>query len=220
MSSTSIAWLQEAEHCLVRGMDESWRRAVMSANVVNVLQSESYEAFRLFIDEFLNPIHGGGHANVGGEMLNIYSAAADPIFYLHHANLDRAWWKWQEADKASRMYDTSGPTEQKGNVQVTLDFEMDFPALGPNITIRDVMDARTYPSCFTYGYSVYRCTYSTYRSTLHCATSVRDKVTMEEGLLIQLRSAAVRKFTLLSIQEVIHRIWKSKRKQLRRKRRS
>jgi tyrosinase len=44
--------------------------------VQRVLDSKTYEDFRLIIDEFMNPIHGGGHGIVGGEMLNIYSAAA------------------------------------------------------------------------------------------------------------------------------------------------
>ena len=22
---------------------------------------------------------------------------ADPLFYLHHANIDRLWWKWESA---------------------------------------------------------------------------------------------------------------------------
>jgi tyrosinase len=28
---------------------------------------------------------------VGGDMASVPSAAYDPIFYLHHANIDRLW---------------------------------------------------------------------------------------------------------------------------------
>ncbi|TFK21692.1 Di-copper centre-containing protein [Coprinopsis marcescibilis] len=141
-------------HCIVRGIDESWRRGVVSSNVNNIIQtSATYERFRLTIDDLMRGhIHGSGHGIVGGEMLNIYSAGADPLFYLHHANLDRVWWKWQNANPSQRTYELSGPTTQQGKIQITLDFMMDFPALGPNITVRDVMDASQSPSCFKYAY--------------------------------------------------------------------
>ncbi|KAJ3516677.1 hypothetical protein NMY22_g14149 [Coprinellus aureogranulatus] len=141
------------EHCIVRGITEFWRNTVTSRVVDVVLQSKTYEDLRIIVDAFVNgPIHGGGHGIVGGEMLNVYSAGADPLFYLHHANLDRVWWKWQEADRNRRLYDISGPTEQNGNIQVKLDFMLDFPALGPNVTVFEVMDAGAYPGCFTYDY--------------------------------------------------------------------
>ncbi|TFK24177.1 Di-copper centre-containing protein [Coprinopsis marcescibilis] len=141
-------------HCIVRGIDESWRRGVVSTNVNNIITtSTSYERFRLAIDDFMRGhIHGSGHGIVGGEMLNIYSAGAGPLFYLHHANLDRIWWKWQQANPSQRMYEISGPSTQQGRDTITLDFVIDFPALGPNITVREVMDAATAPSCFRYDY--------------------------------------------------------------------
>ncbi|KAJ3516676.1 hypothetical protein NMY22_g14151 [Coprinellus aureogranulatus] len=141
------------EHCIVRGITERWRHSVATAAVDIVLQSRNYEELRLQMDSFVNgPIHGGGHGIVGGEMLNVYSAGADPLFYLHHANLDRVWWKWQEEDRDSRLYDISGPTVQNGTDQIQLSFELDFPALGPNVTVLEVMDASAFPGCFTYDY--------------------------------------------------------------------
>ncbi|KAJ2915005.1 hypothetical protein MD484_g5409, partial [Candolleomyces efflorescens] len=137
------------DHCLVRGVDDQWKRMLTSENVKNMLKARTYEEFRLVIDAF-NGIHGGGHILVGGEMTNTYSAGADPLFYLHHANLDRVWWHWQQADPANRLYDLSGPTTKGGNIPITLDFELDFPALGPNITVRDTMDSSLEPNCFTY----------------------------------------------------------------------
>lgn len=41
----------------------------------------------------INPIHGGVHIWVGGTM-GTFDSPADPVFWLHHANLDRLWWIW------------------------------------------------------------------------------------------------------------------------------
>jgi tyrosinase len=30
-------------------------------------------------------------------MSSIPTAPADPLFWMHHANIDRLWWKWQKS---------------------------------------------------------------------------------------------------------------------------
>jgi len=45
----------------------------------------------------LEVIHDGVHIWVGGTMAWIATAPADPIFWMHHANIDRLWWQWQQA---------------------------------------------------------------------------------------------------------------------------
>ncbi|RXW13831.1 hypothetical protein EST38_g12026 [Candolleomyces aberdarensis] len=120
-------------HCLVRGIEETYRPALRSSNVRNTLSASNYKAFDAAVNSLMNGIHGSGHFIVGGEMTNVYSAGIDPLFYLHHANLDRIWWVWQQADRKNRLTDIWGPTTQNGPTQVTLDFDMDFPALGPNV---------------------------------------------------------------------------------------
>ena len=42
-----------------------------------------------------NP-HGGLHVWVGGDMGSVPTAAYDPVFWLHHANVDRIWYFWQQ----------------------------------------------------------------------------------------------------------------------------
>lgn len=39
--------------------------------------------------------HGSVHVTVGGQMGTVARAAFDPIFFLHHANVDRLRWNWQ-----------------------------------------------------------------------------------------------------------------------------
>jgi len=42
--------------------------------------------------------HGTVHVQVGGWMRNPEEAAWDPIFWLHHANIDRIWAVWNEKE--------------------------------------------------------------------------------------------------------------------------
>jgi tyrosinase len=43
----------------------------------------------------LEAIHDSVHVWVGGSMSAIPTAPADPIFWMHHANIDRLWSVWQ-----------------------------------------------------------------------------------------------------------------------------
>lgn len=45
-----------------------------------------------------NVIHGAVGATPGGLMRRVDTAALDPIFWLHHANIDRLWGEWLKLD--------------------------------------------------------------------------------------------------------------------------
>ena len=45
----------------------------------------------------ISGVHGSVHGRTGGDMGSVPTAAYDPIFYLHHANVDRLWADWQIA---------------------------------------------------------------------------------------------------------------------------
>ena len=39
--------------------------------------------------------HGTVHTTVGGDMASVPTSARDPLFWLHHCNIDRTWNRWQ-----------------------------------------------------------------------------------------------------------------------------
>ena len=47
--------------------------------------------------------HGAVHTSIGGNMGKINTAGRDPVFYLHHANIDRLWevWLWRCQGRSS-----------------------------------------------------------------------------------------------------------------------
>lgn len=64
------------DHCLVRGVNETWKPMMRSGEIEKQVASTDFETFRIVIDDFTNGIHGIGHAGVGGEMTNFWSAPA------------------------------------------------------------------------------------------------------------------------------------------------
>jgi len=53
--------------------------------------------------------HGAVHVSIGGWMGSVPTAAQDPIFYLHHANIDRFWnlWLKQGGGRSSPVNDST-----------------------------------------------------------------------------------------------------------------
>jgi tyrosinase len=50
--------------------------------------------FRDFSNQ-LQGVHDGIHGWAGGDMGSIGTAAFDPVFWAHHAMIDRVWYQWQ-----------------------------------------------------------------------------------------------------------------------------
>lgn len=88
--------------------------------------------------------------------LRLTFAAGDPIFYLHHANVDRAWWSWQTRNLEKRTKDISGPlvafdwdNEQGGNVTLDHDIAI-FETVSMEAKVRDVMHIQKGVLCYEY----------------------------------------------------------------------
>lgn len=45
---------------------------------------------------FDTQLHNQAHVWIGGDMANVTISPNDPVFFLHHANVDRLWAIWQE----------------------------------------------------------------------------------------------------------------------------
>ena len=64
------------------------------SDLLLTLQTDVYDLFRSRL-EAGSRMHNFGHGWVAGSML-IMSSPNDPIFWMHHANVDRIWAYWQE----------------------------------------------------------------------------------------------------------------------------
>ena len=63
--------------------------------------------------------HGVIHIVIGKDMSNLAKAAYDPIFFAHHANIDRLWERWRtpsdSAHALSEPWDVDGFANEGGN---------------------------------------------------------------------------------------------------------
>lgn len=62
-----------------------------SAEVQAAMSASTFPAFQRSLEL---GAHNAGHLAVGGTMATS-SSPADPLFWLHHANIDRLWAEWQ-----------------------------------------------------------------------------------------------------------------------------
>jgi len=96
--------------------------------------------------------HGALHGTIGGNMSSINRAALDPVFWLHHTNIDRLWEQWLRQcggrsnptaaanspwmNKSYTFFNETGAAvvmtaSQVLNTAVSLNYRYDFPVQPP-----------------------------------------------------------------------------------------
>ena len=68
--------------------------ALLPTSAVSTGASFAETSFTDFSGQFEGTPHGSVHVSVGGWMASVPTAAPDPIFWLHHCNVDRLWERW------------------------------------------------------------------------------------------------------------------------------
>ncbi|KAF6825134.1 amino acid transporter [Colletotrichum musicola] len=168
---TTQLTIQEPGSCITRALNQTAFDTVSLKNVVEPCMA--VDDYAEMLGCLGNAPHSGGHLAIGGIMRDHARSPADPIFWLHHANLDRLWWEWQVANLSTRLYATGGPNVANGQIFIdaqpsilpieafvpyfgdggnvtTLDHVMWMPGLAENITVRDAMDIRGETMCIEY----------------------------------------------------------------------
>ncbi len=84
------------------GLIRHWNPSYLptAADVTSVNARTTFVSFQSALER----IHGGVHIAVGGDnpatsgQMAGTNSPADPLFWLHHSNMDRLWAKWQQAN--------------------------------------------------------------------------------------------------------------------------
>jgi tyrosinase len=71
---------------------------------------------------------------------DIFASPGDPVFYLHHAMIDRVWWIWQMQDLPSRLTQVAGPVAGSRSRQGKGTDLVDLGVNAPAVAINDLLD--------------------------------------------------------------------------------
>lgn len=87
----------------------------------------------------------------------VFVSPGDPLFYLHHSQIDRVWWIWQLLDTQAR---TQGATAVAGtntfanqppSANTTVEDYVDYGyAAGPPRKIKELLSTISGPFCYIY----------------------------------------------------------------------
>ncbi|TVY36278.1 Tyrosinase [Lachnellula subtilissima] len=140
-------------HCLSRGfqapddMEKYYSARVSDDAIANIMAMPEYNAFNLGME------NGPHLAMPHGVLGDFFSDTApnDPVFFLHHAQLDRLWWKWQHAEPGRRR-EYNGASSRHSKEAASLQDQLEMGTLAPKIAVEEVIDTQSGILCYEYAY--------------------------------------------------------------------
>jgi tyrosinase len=109
---------------------------VSPESIEEVLSLGDYESFVAMMEGRVHDVIPYG---ISGDF-ETFTAPYDPLFFLHHAQLDRLWWLWQLRQPEGGLEAYGGHKERHSMVMATLDDEIGMGALAPPVRVRELMD--------------------------------------------------------------------------------
>ncbi|KAJ3281640.1 hypothetical protein HDU79_010592 [Rhizoclosmatium sp. JEL0117] len=131
--------------CITRNfMDGSMNGELFSSAIIqNLASTSTWGVFQQGI--FVGP-HSAVHNAVGGDFGYPPAAGNDPLFYVHHAQIDRVWAQWQKSSReGGAYYGTNNAGNPNGNDAMASDWLSGVnPLFGnwtlfPPISVSDAM---------------------------------------------------------------------------------
>ncbi|KAL1916639.1 uncharacterized protein VTP21DRAFT_5343 [Calcarisporiella thermophila] len=131
---------QTSPHCLQRSLENLKGYVADPTTIQHIVYSNNrYQDFHPAIEG--NP-HAGIHNGVGGDMATM-AGPNDPIFYMHHAYIDKIWADWQKRDPLY-VYQYGGTNKDGSRVYIS-DYLKPF-----NIQVASVMPTTSDNLCYVY----------------------------------------------------------------------
>ena len=170
--------LGDNPRCLARDLHSEWTNYTKPSDVVHLFNTcNDLECFDTDVEGPVG-LHTAGHFAVGGIMMDPWASSQDPVFFLHHAGVDRMWSLWQGLDPENRLdqvYGTQTAFNSKfflffsissfktgsnllmraihldpPSPNVTLNTELDYERLAPKQRLGDLISTVDGPFCYAY----------------------------------------------------------------------
>ncbi|KAI5790542.1 hypothetical protein FPQ18DRAFT_241486, partial [Pyronema domesticum] len=136
--------------CLKRGLNPDTVQWLRPERVGRAMLAENFTEFDaraqappdVTPETTIRMMHAAGHYVTGGEATDYISSTSEPLFWLHHAYLDKVYSSWQAMKPAKRLSDIGGPSLPLSpeSPQVTLNTTLDVLWEGEKIPLSKVMD--------------------------------------------------------------------------------
>jgi len=82
-------------------------------------------------------MHNGLHGWIGGHMSDPAASSFDPIFYLHHCNIDRLWAMWQ-MDGHADVYPATGGNPEHRRADIMYPWTGGTPGYGTHVNLAPI----------------------------------------------------------------------------------
>lgn len=152
-ANSTIPYLDDEyhPHCLSRGFESgpelrgngSW---FSPSALERLLHMEDYESFNLGLE------HGPHIAiprSVRGDF-SLLTAPSDPVFFLHHTQLDRIWWKWQQMDSSRHFQQYTGKAKHNSTESASLDDILPLDGLARAAKVSEIISTESGLLCYRY----------------------------------------------------------------------
>lgn len=160
---------QDSRHCLSRGFASGDLLAQQSEkirpeSIEKILLKRDYADFNLGLEmaghnAIPRSIRGdfsmftapyGLYVSMSLTSHRCLTIFADPVFYLHHTQLDRLWAMWQQIDLENIKSQYSGVASNGSDQRASLDDVLTFGGLASDVKVSDIIDTRSGILCYSY----------------------------------------------------------------------
>ena len=139
--------LEDRPHCLSRGFTANFSGYGVRPEAVEAVGRETeYSDFFLAME---NGPHNVIPNEIRGDFYQ-FTAPYDPLFYLHHAQLDRLWWQWQLRNGEENLWKYGGKAAPHSPEQATLDDVLPYAGLARDVIVGEIMQTEGEVLCYRY----------------------------------------------------------------------